>query len=61
MCATDGESKLGFSEAAKQEEVVLTTRRGRYTRDLDHQFAGQRPESEDGESFSVSEAPSLQN
>lgn len=49
--AADGESKLGFSEAAKQEEVGLTTRRGRYTRDLDQQFGSQRAESEDGESF----------
>ncbi|XP_075904204.1 centrosome and spindle pole-associated protein 1 isoform X2 [Nelusetta ayraudi] len=44
---SDGESKLGFSEAAKQEEVGLTARRGRYTRDLDQQFDSQRPESED--------------
>lgn len=50
VCA-DGESKLGFSEAAKQEEVGLTTRRGRYARDLDQQFGSQRAESEDGESF----------
>lgn len=51
VCVADGESKLGFSEAAKQEEVGLTARRGRYTRDLDQQFGSQRAESEDGESF----------
>lgn len=51
VCAADGESKLGFSDAAKQEEVGLTARRGRYTRDLDQQFGSQRAESEDGENF----------
>lgn len=50
LYAADGESKLGFSEAAKLEEVGATTSRRRYNRDSYQQFSSHRPTAEDGES-----------
>lgn len=48
--AADGESKLGFSEAAKLEEVGAATSRRRYNRDSYQQFSSHRSTTEDGES-----------
>lgn len=45
LCAADGTC----SQDATQEEVVVSTRRGRYSGDLHRQFGSQKPESEDGE------------
>lgn len=48
--AADGESNLGFCEAAKLEEVGATTSRRRYNRDSYQQFSSHRSTTEDGES-----------
>ena len=50
VCESDGESRLGFSEVPKLEEVGLTSRRRRDYRDPYQQTSSQRSTAQDGES-----------
>lgn len=48
VCESDGESRLGFSEVPKQEDVGVSSRRRRDYRDPYHQFNSQRSTVQDG-------------
>lgn len=56
VCEADGESRLGFNEVPKLEEVgVASSRRRRDYRDPYQQFSSQRTTAQDGQSSFISD------